>query len=53
MFGEASTVLLSTGWASKEQIESMTDIEIKTMLIENLNKNLDEDTHSMPELSYR
>ena len=53
IFGDVSEVLLSSRWVTQEQLDTMTEIEMKTSLIENINKNLDHETHSIPELSYR
>ena len=49
----AGTALLQNGWISPEEYAGMGESDIKSALIGNLNKHLDSEIHSLPELSYR
>ena len=48
-----ATALVQNGWLSQEQVEEMGETDLKAALIEKLNKHLDDEIHSVPELSYR
>ena len=45
--------LVQNQWLQQEQVQNMGEMDLKSALIENLNKHLDEEIHSVPELSYR
>ena len=48
-----ATALVQNEWLQQEQVQSMGELDLKAALIENLKKNLDEEIHSVPELSFR
>ena len=47
------TALVQNEWLGVEQLSKLVQLDRKAALIENLNKHLDRDVHSLPELSYR
>ena len=48
-----ATALVQNEWMEQEQVHNMAEMDRKSALIENLNKHLNGEIHSVPELSYR
>ena len=48
-----ASALVQNEWLAEEEVQSMAEVDLKAALIENLNKNLDQEIHSVPELSFR
>ena len=48
-----ATALVQNEWLEQEQVHNMAEMDRKSALIENLNKHLNGEIHSVPELSYR
>ena len=48
-----ATALLQNGWIVQDELQAMGETDLKAALIMHLNKHLDSEIHSIPELSYR